>query len=234
MLLPSLEKSTMSNSPRIIQISSTMHFVVDGTALIPNKSGNPPTASQPSSSILHGMAAYGQSKLAQIYHSRSLSRDLASKKSRIQVISLCPSWVATHIAGANMKNILQLFAYDADNFGISPFLFAMFHPLAGNQNNSGRKLNDYVTSCSIFCNENILMKALCWITNVIDKSGTLRQLLLSNIGCALLPLQKFFATVDFRESSSDSYDVTKQDALFQWTKETLSPWTLNNNRRDKS
>lgn len=219
-MLPLLEKSSMHNNPRIIQISSTMHYTVDGSSLIPRNGA--PAASLPSTSAVHGMKAYGESKLAQIYHSRSLSRELRSRKSPVQVISLCPSWVATYIAGNNMKNILQLFAYDAESFGIAPFLFAMFTPLLDES-------NDYVTSCSLLCKMKLTTRFLCWMS-WIDKTGFIRHFFASNVAMVVLVLQKLFGSVDFRPSSTESYDFDKQDALYRWSKEAISPWSKKKNR----
>lgn len=227
-LLPILEKSTMKNNPRIIQISSTMHFTVSGSSLIPSSSdssdltSSSPAASQLNPSKMHGWQSYSTSKLAQIYHMRSLSRELKDKKSPVKVVSLCPSWVATKIAGDNTKLLLQLFAYDSDGFGIAPFLYAMFHPLAGVVGGD-EKVNDYVTNCSYMCNS-IIAKIVGKISKKIDKSDNLRNLLLSSFAPLAMVAQKPFSSVAFRESSDDSFNVDYQNQLFKWTRDTIAPW----------
>lgn len=234
-LLPNLEQSSLQNGARIIQISSSMHFKTNGSSLVPNIAASlPPSASQPSSSIAHGIRSYGASKLAQIYHSRALARELhedknsvggsgSGSKSSIQIVNVCPSWVATNIAGSFMKNILQLFAFNADGFGIAPILFAMFHPIPSISNEGGeRSLNDFVGSCSIFCN-NAFFKATN-ILSFVDRTDSLRAFVVSNVANVLLLAQKFFASVDFRESSDASFNVEYQDALYKWTKDEISEW----------
>ena len=224
-LLPALEKSSMVQSSRIIQVSSSMHLSTNGSSLIPNNpsssssSLSAPPASELNTSIMHNIAAYGASKLAQIYHSRSLTRELKqkNKSSKIQIVSICPSWVATHIAGSFMKNILQLFAFDADGFGIAPILFAMFHPHVGVND------NDFVGSCTILCMTNNFMK---WTTQSLSMYGTdiMRQTVIAASGWVLMIFQKFFASVGFRESSTESHDIEIQDALYEWSKKEISPW----------
>ena len=225
-MLPILEKSTMKNNPRIIQIASTMHFTVDGSSLIPSSSdsldSSSPAASQLNSSKMHGMKSYSESKLAQIYHMRALSRELQDNKSPVKVISLCPSWVATKIVG-EMKDVVQLFAYDSNGYGFAPFLYAMFHPLAGIVGSDGDIINDYVTSCSYFCNC-LPVKLLSGLLSKIDKSGNIRHLLLVSMGIPAMILQKPFASVGFREPSYESFNVDHQNQLFQWTREALAPW----------
>jgi NAD(P)-dependent dehydrogenase (short-subunit alcohol dehydrogenase family) len=222
-LLPALEKSSMVQSSRIIQVSSSMHLLTDGSSLIPRKPSSSSSLSAPPASeidtFLHDIAAYGTSKLAQIYHARSLTRELTqkNKSSKIQIVSLCPSWVATHIVGSFMKNILQLFAFDADGYGIAPILFAMFHPHVGVND------NDFVGSCSIMCMTNNFIK---WTTQSLSTYGmdTVRQTVMPVFGWVFLIFQKFFASVDFRESSTESHDIKIQDALYEWSKKEISPW----------
>ena len=216
-----MEKSTMHGSPRIVQVASTKHFTINGHSLVPSNTSSSPSASLPSLSIVHGWKSYSESKLAQIYHTRSLARDLQGRKSSIQVVSLCPSWVATNIAGDGFKNILDLVAFEPSGFGVAPYLFAMFHPQVGMKHKE-LLLNDYVTNCSVFCNNQVIE----WIGRMLsfDKSGTIRHMVFDSLSFVAMLIQKPFSAVDFQQSSVESYNEDNQDALYKWTRDTLAPW----------
>ena len=231
-LLPMLKKSKLKNGARVVQIASTAHFFVDGEDLIPSASSSSPWASQHSNgSILHRTRAYANSKLAQIYHTRSLARDLRKSQSNVNIVAICPTWVATHIGGEMMKFFLDIFAFRSDGFGLAPILFAMFHPDVGkkaaqgtiNGDDSGKELyNDFVTNINILegnwlaLNEFIIsMMPIPYLREVY--CGTLG-------GVFIMAVQKLFANVNFRPTTSEGYDVEKQDALYKWSKETIAQW----------
>jgi len=221
-LLPSLKRSKLVNGSRIIQIASSMHLMVNGDDLVPSMSSSSvaPYASQPSSSSLHSMRSYGNSKLAQIYHARSLTRELEADKDNkgapVQVVSVCPSWVATPIKGASFKNVLDIFAFQSDGFGVAPILFAMFHRDVGAS-------GDYVTSCSVLDGK---VLACTEVAASLVSIPFYREIFLSIASMVFLGLglQKIFANVGFRATSIDAYDVTKQDALYKWSKVAIEPW----------
>jgi len=219
-LLPLLERSTMRNSPRIIQITSSFHCSVDGSTLVPTKSASSsPSASQPNSSIIHGLKSYAASKLAQIYHARSLTREFQQRQSPIKILSICPLWVATNIAGSFMKNLLSVFAFESNGYGLAPILYAMFHPVSGVEDG---EYNDFVSNCSIPINNKILEWIFGW--HFFEITGIRQTFCYTIVGPTLLLLQKFFATVGYKETSYESFNVDNQDALFQWSKDTISPW----------
>lgn len=233
-LLPNLKRSKVQNGPRIVQIASSMHLMVDGNDLVPGSGNEAPLASQPIDSSLHRIRSYGNSKLAQIYHARSLARELdslssasSSSISKLKVVSVCPSWVATHIAGAEFKSVLDIFAFRSDGYGLASILFAMFHGdvgatgLSSSNNNKDQHSNDYVTNCSILGKK---------LLSVIDKLVTIfpvryyREIITWVGGMGLLLFQKAFASVDFRPTSREGYNVEQQDALYRWSKEAVKPW----------
>lgn len=235
-LLPNLKRSKVGNGPRIVQIASSMHLMVDGDDLVPGSRNDSPLASQPIDSTLHRIRSYGNSKLAQIYHARSLARELSSStkksdgdtknSSKLKVVSVCPSWVATHIAGAEFKSILDVFAFRSDGYGLASILYAMFHGDVGagsdsNNDNDHVKSKDYVTNCAI-----LDVKLL----SVVDKLVRIfpvryyRETLTWFGGIGLLMFQKAFASVTFRPTSREGYSVEKQDALYQWSKEAVKRW----------
>jgi NAD(P)-dependent dehydrogenase (short-subunit alcohol dehydrogenase family) len=223
-LLPNLKLSKLSKGPRIVQISSSMHNLVSGDDLVPSTSGETPVASLPNNK--NGMKAYGNSKLAQIYHARSLTRKFGDSKkkkgdtsSSLKIVSVCPAWVATHIAGAGMKNILDIFAFQSNGYGLAPILFAMFHPDVGMKDGI---YNDYVTNCSILSGN--FFSVMEKIVNLAAPIPFFREALLLIGSGGILFLQKIFASVDFRPTGSAGYDVVKQDALYAWSMKAVQPW----------
>lgn len=231
-LLPSLKRSKMRSGARIIQVSSSGHFMVNGedlgpttTATIDNDTASSsPLASQPAASYSQAIEAYMNSKLAQIYHMRSLNaresesldgsnRDTNSKHTTptVKAVSICPSWVATNIIGPEFKvrPLMDMLAFSPDGFGIASILFAMFHPYAGLEG------SDYVDNTN-----------KRWFFIHLPRyvpEGVMDRL--QNVGFLVLGLtQKFASGVNFGKSSQDSYDVVKRDALFEWSKVAVEPW----------
>jgi len=98
-MIPLLQKSA---DARVVQVSSSYHWGVDGSDLLPGPHGESPIASRPGGShglvLFRSQRSYANSKLAQIYHARAFKRyhpDLTN----IRLISICPAWVGTSIAG---------------------------------------------------------------------------------------------------------------------------------------
>jgi NAD(P)-dependent dehydrogenase (short-subunit alcohol dehydrogenase family) len=221
-LLPNLKSSEVTNGSRIIQISSTCHHMVNGDDLIPSEGSFSPLASEHSTSFLHLGRAYGNSKLAQIYHMRSLARDLSSQNVNVKIASLCPTFVATHIGGNVVGNtVMGVFGFPSDGWGLAPILFAMFHPDAGTKDSEGN-YDDYVQNSKIF------VRPVTDILNIFFKctqSIPIFRLAIGNIsGGAVLLFQRLFADVGFQSSSFESYDIEKQEALYKWSKEAIAAW----------
>ena len=223
-LLPSLKRSKLASGSRIVQISSSAHVIVNGDDLVPSSSSLAPLASEETHTILHAMNAYANSKLAQIYHTRSLNREFENNNSPIKVVSVCPTWVATHIAGASAKLFLDVFGFRPDGWGQAPILHAMFHKDVGakvNKEGGIVSYNDYVTNCNLLEGKRLVINEYLWSLLPVP---FYREIYCQVSGVVLLFTQKFFADVDFRETSSDGYLMEKQDALYQWSKETISAW----------
>jgi len=212
-LRPSLEREEGAGDgsermpARIVQISSSMHHAVNGDDLVPSAElGGMPRAARPWTSLGHRIKSYPGSKLAQLYHTRSLARRLPS----LTVVAVCPSWVATGIQGKDgtKKSLLDLFALQPSGFGIAPILFAMFHPYAGL---SGA---DYVTSTS--------GTVPIWIMGYFP-SGV-REYVSCTGAYFFLPLQKLFSEVGFKRSSENSYDEGKRERLEEWSYRAVEEW----------
>ena len=118
---------------------------------------------------------------------------------------------------------MDIFAFRSDGWGLAPILFAMFHPDVGTANIEGNELlfNDYVTNC------NFLEGKVLTINESIMKLVPLpfyRETCGCICGVLLIGLQKLFADVNFRSTASVAYDDEKQDALYMWSKEVVTPW----------
>lgn len=212
-LLPVLEKSKMKNGARIINIASTAHIFPDGADLTPASEVTPPIASQPSDSIIHQMRSYGNSKLAQVYYTLSLSRDLAKKHSSIKVLSLCPSWVATDIArGSKIGTMfLKVLAFSPNEFGLAPILYAMFHP------DGGKDGKNHVTNTSF--TQSFFVKTFC---STFESQSLFRDVSFYIGGGVICVIQKLFASVGFSKSSLASYNEARQYSLDEWAKQAIS------------
>ncbi|GFH60113.1 hypothetical protein CTEN210_16589 [Chaetoceros tenuissimus] len=216
-LLPLLEKSKLNGGSRIVQVSSSLHFQAQTKDLITSLDSIAPEASLPSDAKIHNMRAYGNSKMAQIYHMRALNRQLEKSGANVKVVSICPTWVATHIAGSSFKNVLDVFAFHAHSYGLSSILYAMFAPELGEKDGNG-EAKDYVTNCSIFTGK---------VATFVDKSPAIPYIydaMTGIIGAMALVSQKLFASVDFRSTSMKGYDVESQDSLYAWSKTAIEPF----------
>uniref|UniRef100_A0A7S2HVX3 NAD(P)-binding protein n=1 Tax=Helicotheca tamesis TaxID=374047 RepID=A0A7S2HVX3_9STRA len=222
-LLPLLNKSKTKH-PKVIQMTSSFHWMVDGSDLVSSNTTEQPYASQNASySFFHSERAYPNSKLAQILHMRSLSRKLKDDNSKVKVVSVCPGWVGTSIGGELNQIILESLAFPYNGKGIASTLEAMFHPNAGVDDNNNEKKNDYYIN-----------SGACTLMPMIStKSQLLRKLLLNSgiqdlrswVGAVgMLYLQKFFPGVHSVDSVPQSYDTSIQASLYDWSMEAVSDW----------
>ena len=214
-LRPLLEKS--SKNPRIIQISSSFHWLA-GSSDLSSVGGAAPHASRGDvNTFLHRERAYALSKLAQIMHSRSLSRELEKVGSIVKVVNVCPGWVGTSIGGKSNQPILKALGYPSNGFGLASAFEAMSHPDAGVAG------NDWVVNGKLF----ELFGRLSH-TIGIDAEWTsdlgLRDIYSWVCAVAALYAQKFFPGVYWTKSSPQSYDTSVQESLYQWSTNTISEW----------
>ena len=217
-MLPLLDKSKLT--PRIVQISSIYHWMVDGSDLIAGENNTDidlPIASQSNKqSFTQKNRSYANSKLAQIYHARALARRLKKEKSSISVVSICPSWVKTNIGGAGMKYLDYMGAFDVEEVGISSSLNGMF------LSNIGGEGADFISQTEVNLDifpqkPDWLVKFLKWL-NIKDHVSLLA-------GMIILYFQRFFfKEIAIADSSIESYDVDKQESLYKWSVREISPW----------
>mmetsp|Transcript_8393 Transcript_8393/g.11919 ORF Transcript_8393/g.11919 Transcript_8393/m.11919 type:complete len:107 (-) Transcript_8393:718-1038(-) len=97
----------------------------------------------------------------------------------------------------------------------------MFHPDAGAKTPSGGH-NDFVTNCSFFTGTRMQLFEKTVLS--LDWPKGLRAVNVFCSGPILMMVQRFFADVSMVKSSEDSYDISKQDALYEWSKHAIAPW----------
>ena len=221
-LLPLLEKSE-NNSPRIVQVSSSFHWLSDGSDLAAGPGGGAPRASDgDAKSFFHRERSYANSKLAQIMHGRSLSRKLTQHDSKVRVVSICPGWVATNVTGSSgfNKMLLQAIAYPNDGFGLASTLNAMFLPDAGAANGK----TDYFVNSVAFDILGLTIEKMGLEGRRWPAATGFRDALSWAFAVTLLWTQRFASGAQFSTSSPESYQQSIQDELYNWSKSAVSEW----------
>jgi NAD(P)-dependent dehydrogenase (short-subunit alcohol dehydrogenase family) len=224
-LLPKLSESKRGG--RIVQISSSYHWAVDGSdlAVLVVEEGkdtmdmDPPVASLPGGS--HGYELwrttrqYANSKLAQILHMRALQRRTTNDK--VTVVSACPSWVSSNIAaatGTRAHDFAQHWMYPVDGFGVSSILRAVV--------NADAQGGDFYINTAF-----VPQFARCMdsIPSWLSKYTPIRDVIAS-IGAIgfLFHFQKLFPVGRVAPSSKASYNGELQEQLYQWSYQRVSKW----------
>lgn len=219
-LLPLLEKSERP-SPRIIQMTSSFHWLSDG-ADISVIDDEPPRASLgDAKSFFHRERSYANSKLAQIMHARALSRRLNANKSKVKVASVCPGWVGTNVTGSSGFNklLLQTIAYPNDGFGLASTLNAMFLPDAGSDPSK-----DFFVNSGFFDLLGTTIENMGLVGKKWPAETGFRDMISWMFAVALLWTQKFASGAQYSKSSPESYNATAQDDLYEWSKGVVSQW----------
>lgn len=229
-LLPLLGKSY--HKPRIIQVSSSYHWKVDGSDLLASNSDSmaAPFASRFDIRTPTQCArSYANSKFAQILHMRALSRRLSvsDNYSRVRILSICPSWVATHLSDG--KGLFQLlihrFALRSDGPGIRSTLNAMLLPQFDQNNDIESEVNKW----------NNQIDLMDFLTNTFDfykwqlynnfglMTVTARDFHIRDIFSDLffpiqIPFQNLFhKDLMIERSAPETYNFTLQESLYQWS-----------------
>jgi len=225
-LLPRLGRAS-SPGARIVHLTSTYHFMVDGSELIPrlDDGGVPigPTAYQVDPSLMserHVGRSYANSKLAQIWHSRSV-RGCPST-------CACPTWAGTGIAGEANREFLERWAFPIPGAGVASALNAMFR----SDDELGDALNDGSDGGgggrSIVANSRILeylpLKRL-WLSDWATRSGW-RDKVVDFASLILLLGQRYtFEEFLIQRSSPESYGNEEgREALYKWSLKEVEPW----------
>mmetsp|Transcript_17613 Transcript_17613/g.38425 ORF Transcript_17613/g.38425 Transcript_17613/m.38425 type:complete len:454 (-) Transcript_17613:147-1508(-) len=225
-LLPHLQASPSGG--RIVHITSTYHYKVDGSELIPRTLSTSdgkamPMAYQSDPALMsskHVERAYANTKLAQIWHSRSMSI-----RGGVPSVCACPTWAGTGIAGEEKREFMERFAFPVAGAGIASALNAMFR--------SDEELGDALSTTenggqSIVANsrtvEYLPLKNV-WMSDWVTKLGW-RDGIVDFAGLILLYGQWFtFGEFLIQRSSPESYNnKSGRDALYEWSLKEVEPW----------
>lgn len=217
-LAPKLANAT---KPVLLQVSSSYHWVVDGSDLMP-VGEDPPLASTKGGShgfiLFRSTRSYANSKLAQILHARALKRhDPLFADTR--VISACPAWVQTQIVKADslvggiFRQAMSAGAFDADGWGMASILLALF-------DDSENSKNDFYSNTLLFDTAPYVMAGQ---TGWLYKIGV-RDIIGTIMAFSILPLQKLFPDAKAAASSPESYNEILGDALYKWSKSAVAPF----------
>ena len=204
-----LKKIQESDKPVIAQVSSSFHFAVDGSDLQIDSQGSP-VASRPGGStgfyIFRAQRSYCNSKLAQIYHSRSLQKEIPD----VRIVNICPGWVATNIASkVSLAHAFMSRGFSPDGWGIASSMEAIF----------GNGQDDFFMSSRFF-------RLFGAVSPVVSPSFMyklgLRDLFGFVFAGAALFLQVFSPDAAASQSSLESYDEKLGGELHQWAMRQLS------------
>ena len=211
-LLPKLEEG------RIIQLTSTYHWKVDGSEITPSMDGSGPLAysgQKQRQSSKHVERSYGNTKLAQIWHARAVQRI-----HNCSAVCACPTWVATGIGGDAARDVLEMLAFPVSGAGITSTINAMFR--------TNDELEDVLNGNSLVANSRILemipFKRFFfseWATDFGWRDG-----FTDFMGKILLFGQRF-THEDFiiQRGSPESFCKNDEiDALYKWSKREVSTW----------
>lgn len=240
-LLPTmLSKSTV---PRVVQVSSSFHFAVDGSDLSPKDHDDDDgtlIASRPGGS--HGFWAfrsqrqYANSKLAQILHARALqNRRKRDNNTNITFASACPAWVGTSIISPLQREsavvswqarVFHALAFSADGYGLSSILRAMFDDV--DRSGSGGNDNDV----DYFINMDLMRGGRVWDDMLLAWLPArwtydylpIRDLVMSLVSFLCLVWQRFFPVLGRAYSSTASYDEELQQDLYEWSRQAVKEW----------
>lgn len=205
-MLPLLMKSKFN--PTILQISSSFHWAVDGSELVVDDQHKMPTAAKPkgrATIFFKTQRAYANSKLAQLMHARAVQRRHPS----IVVRSVCPGWVSTPILGpAVQKIVLSPFGFRSNGFGLKSALYAIFQPPG----------QDFFTNTGISGLIHCIPK---FVWAPLSYTLRLRDLVATIYATMMLQTQRFAPFIKARRSSPESYNEERQEALYNWSYETV-------------
>lgn len=213
----------LSDKGRVVHITSTYHWKVDGSELVPSPVDGIPVTYQSDPRKQHPNhigRSYANTKLAQIWHSRSLVSVLPKGCSSV---CACPLWAATGIAGESSRDTLSRYAFSITDGG--PGITSAINAMFRTDEELGDALND---GKSFIANANIvqygmgkallasdIVKALGWRDNIGDL-----------VGVFLLFAQKF-AHEEFtiQRTSPESFQSKEdRDMFYQWSKDEVQPW----------
>jgi hypothetical protein len=228
-----LENSKYS---RIVHVTSTFHFAVDGSdlrispsSLVGRDDRTDPIASRPGGNhgfvVMRSQRQYANSKLAQILHARYYQQ----KHPQLASVTACPAWVGTQIIQAHqdsyMARMFRSMAYPANGYGLSSILRAMFVHIQDNNNNN--IINDF------FINNKLMHGARCvddflngipLLSKLTYQWLPIRDVILFGSTMVILLWHRIFSSVEPAQSSEVSYTIQQQDELYPWSRQAVQKW----------
>jgi len=211
--------SNASPEGRVVHLTSTFHWKVNGSALCPLPDGSilasesDPTRQGPK----HLERAYANSKLAQMWYSRCMRKK--SGKDCSSVLA-CPSWAATGIAGeeGGLAHLVKNFAFPVSPCGpgITSAINAILR--TDEELKEGHALDDgkcFVANSRLL--EVFAPFLKCnWFTNY--QLGC-RDLTLDILSMIILVGQRFtHSKFLMQETSIESQEEVKWDVFYDWSR----------------
>lgn len=231
LLTERLSKKMNRNTGRVVHVTSGLSWCVDGSGLIPTDELSQPAASfsGPDRLPRHVSMAYGNSKLAQIWHAAQLNRLGVAT-----AVCACPSWCATGIGGEDVQEVLEKYAFPSGprrpneiaGPGVRSVLNAMFLPtedldediLTGKKLIGNSKVLDFVFPQTNTKPNPILSMD---IVNVFGREKIVKAI----ATFAVLIFQRWtHDELILQKCSFESLNETGQVALYEWSKDAVCQW----------
>lgn len=218
LLVEKLMPCLSASSGRVVHLTSSYHWKVDGSELLPSDNTGGPMAYQSDpakQSPKHVERSYGNTKLAQLWHSRSITR--------CESTCACPTWVGTGIAGEDSRGFLESMAFPVQGAGIASAINAMFR--------TKEELGDAL-NCdggrSYVANSRVLeyLPAKGFMASKFCGSLGLRDGIVDLYGFLMLLGQRWtFEEFLIQETSPNSYnDKEGRSAFYEWSLEEVQEW----------
>ena len=227
-----MQSLSNGNGGRVVHVTSTYHWKEDGSELLPSPEDGIPIAYQSDPKKQHPnhlKRCYANTKLAQIWHSRSIAGVFSSNNSgsgsgSCSSVCACPLWAATGIAGENSRDFLDKYAFSISDCG--PGITSSINAILRTDDELGDALDD---GKSFVANARILeyLKGRTLLASeFVTKTLGWRDDLTDLMSLILLFGQKY-THEDFiiQQTSPESFDdKQKRDQFYQWSKEEVKPW----------
>ena len=218
---------------KIVHVTSSFHFAVDGSDLWPSE-GKDPIAAQLGGNhgftVFRSQRQYANSKLAQILHARYYN-----SKSVAKSVTACPAWVGTGIIQAHHESlsarIFRYLAFSAEGYGLSSILAAMFADdddtaddfYISTQLMQGGALVDGVFSGS--GSDTTSNNTLSLSQQIFYHWTPFRDVAMFGGAMLIMQWQRFFPVVkETAQSSQASYNTKLQEEFYQWSKTAVQEW----------
>ena len=219
---------SLSGGGRIVHVTSSFHWKVDGSELVPDPENGIPLAYQSDPNLQspkHVSRSYPNTKLAQIWHSRSIAAEALPSGVRCSSVCVCPTWAATGIAGKAGREFLEKYAFPVSDCG--PGITSAINGMFRTDDELGDALNDgtsFVANSRIiqYCFPRTLV-ASKFMTKIIPGW---RDFFSNVVGFIMLFFQKYTHD-DFiiQQTSPESFeDKEKRNRFYQWSKEEIKNW----------